>query len=75
MINKKILVIGAGSIGKRHAKCFENLNCEIDIADISKKRIMEAKGKIKVVDSFIDYRRGSCLYSSTPSFRNVKTSN
>jgi len=57
MINKKILVIGVGSIGKRHAKCFEKLNYEIDIVDISKKRIMEAKGKIKVVDSFIDYRQ------------------
>lgn len=57
MKKKKLLIVGIGSIGKRHAACFAKLNCNIDIADISKSRIEEAKNKIQFENYYLDYNK------------------
>ncbi len=53
--SKKLLVVGAGSIGKRQVSNFENF-FSIDIADIRKDRILEAKKNYKINKSFSDFR-------------------
>ncbi len=51
---KKLLVIGAGSIGKRQIKNFIKY-FDIDVAEIKKNRILEVQNKYKVKKVFKDY--------------------
>ena len=52
---KKLLVIGAGSIGKRQIENFIKY-FHIDVAEIKKDRILEVKNKYKVNKVFKDYK-------------------
>ena len=40
---KKILIVGIGSIGRRHIENFSNFFDIIDIADIQEDRVLKAK--------------------------------
>ena len=53
--NKKILVIGAGSIGRRHIGLF-NKFYSLDIADINIKRLRLANKLFKIKKSYTDYK-------------------
>lgn len=55
-IKEKVLIVGAGSIGRRHAKIFsEHFN--IDIADISYSRIKLSSKLFEVNNSYFDYKK------------------
>ena len=55
MINKKhLFILGAGSIGKRHAKNFSELGCLVTLYDPRADRIDEAKRELDVIDVFQD---------------------
>ncbi len=57
MTNKeKVLVVGAGSIGRRHAKIFSE-HFKIDIADISYSRIKLSNKLFKVNYSYFDFKK------------------
>ena len=45
MTEKHILVVGAGSIGKRHLRNFKSLGCEVSAVDPRQDRLLEAKGE------------------------------
>ena len=51
----KILIVGLGSIGRRHTDNFSNFFDKIDIADINEERIKQAKNEYKINESFLDY--------------------
>ncbi len=51
----KILIVGTGSIGRRHVDNFSKFVNEIDIVDVREDRIEEAKSKFKINKSFKDY--------------------
>ena len=53
---KKILVIGTGSIGKRHIDNFSKFFDKIDIAEIRKDRQEETKKKFKINEVHDDYK-------------------
>ncbi len=52
---KKILVVGVGSIGRRHIENFSSLPFEIDIAEINKERITKACDDFNINKSYEDY--------------------
>ena len=52
---KNLLLVGTGSIGRRHISNFQNLFDNIDIVDISQDRIDEAKSQFKIRNTFLDY--------------------
>ncbi len=52
---KKILIVGVGSIGRRHIENFSNFFSEIDIAEINKERISKACNDFNINQSFEDY--------------------
>lgn len=55
MINKKhLFILGAGSIGKRHAKNFSELDSLVTLYDPRADRIDEAKRELDVIDVFQD---------------------
>ena len=55
--NLNLLVVGVGSIGKRHINNLKYFNKNIDIVDVSKKRINECKNKFKFIkNSFLNYK-------------------
>ena len=53
---KNIIIIGTGSIGKRHIANFQNLFDNVDIVDINKERIAAVKEEFNIRDSFTDYK-------------------
>ena len=52
---KKILIVGLGSIGRRHAGQFIKFFDKIDIVDINPERILQAKKEYKINQSFNDF--------------------
>lgn len=54
MLNK-VLIVGAGSIGRRHTENFGKYISHVDIVDIRDDRIAEAESKFKINKSFKDY--------------------
>ena len=53
----KLLVVGVGSIGKRHIDNFKNFNKNIDIVDVSKSRLAECKKKFQFIKkSFLSFK-------------------
>ena len=55
--NLKILVVGVGSIGKKHIDNFKNFTKKIDIVDISKSRIRDCKRKFDFINgSFLSFK-------------------
>ena len=54
---KKLLIVGLGSIGRRHASNFTEYFNEIDIVDINPSRIDEAKSQFKIHKSYDDYTK------------------
>lgn len=52
MSNKHILVLGAGSVGKRHAQNLVELGCEISVMDPRQDRLEEMAQKINIQNSF-----------------------
>ena len=52
----KILVIGTGSIGKRHISNFSKFFDKIDISEIRKDRQEETKNKFKINEVYDDYK-------------------
>ena len=53
---KKILIVGIGSIGRRHIENFSNFFDIIDIADIQEDRVLKAKKDFKINNTFLDYK-------------------
>ena len=51
-----ILIVGIGSIGRRHIENFSNHFKNIDIAEINNERIEQANKDFKINKSFNDYR-------------------
>lgn len=52
---KNILIVGLGSIGRRHTDNFSKYFDEIDIVDINDDRIEQARDTYKINQSFNDY--------------------
>lgn len=52
-----ILVVGVGSIGKRHIDNFQKYFKNIDIADTREDRIEESNTKFKIRNSYKDYKK------------------
>lgn len=51
---KHILVIGAGSVGKRHLKNLTSLGCEVSTVDPRQDRLKEASEQVKLIRSFTE---------------------
>ncbi len=49
-----ILVIGSGSVGKRHLRNFSDLGCRVSAIDPRKDRLEEAAGEVTLEGSFQD---------------------
>jgi predicted dehydrogenase len=47
-MKKNILIIGFGSVGKRHSENFSSLGCNISIVEVNEIRIIEASSKANV---------------------------
>ena len=54
MTKKHVFIIGAGSIGKRHAKNFLDLGCIISIYDPNPDRLNEVKEELNKVEILLD---------------------
>jgi len=54
MTKKRVFIIGAGSIGKRHAKNFLDLGCIISIYDPNPDRLNEVKEELNKVEILLD---------------------
>ena len=52
---KKILIVGLGSIGRRHTENFSKFFDSIDIVDINEDRIKQAESEYKINKSYSDY--------------------
>lgn len=53
----KLLVVGVGSIGKRHIDNFKNFTKDIEIADVSKSKVDECRKRFNFVKRYyLDYR-------------------
>ena len=52
----KILIVGIGSIGRRHIENFSKYFDLIDIAEINDERIAQAKENFQINKTFNDYR-------------------
>lgn len=52
----KLLVVGCGSIGKRHARNARKLGLEVVLCDISKDRMLELSDEIGAAGIFTDYQ-------------------
>lgn len=53
MAKKHILILGSGSVGKRHMKNFASLDCEISAMDPRKDRMEEAGKEIDIKNKFL----------------------
>ena len=53
---KSLLVVGTGSIGRRHIDNFSKYFDKIDIVDINPDRIDQANAQFKIASSFTDYK-------------------
>ncbi len=51
----KLLVVGCGSIGKRHARNARKLGLDVDLCDISAERLRELAAEISAGSIFTDY--------------------
>jgi predicted dehydrogenase len=54
MTNRHVLVVGAGSVGKRHLRNLSALGCRVSAIDPRADRLEEAAGEIRLEDSFPD---------------------
>ena len=54
--NKKLLVVGTGSIGKRQISNFSRY-FQIDIADVRNDRIKDTIKQYNINKSFLDYKK------------------
>lgn len=54
MTNKHILVLGSGSVGKRHMSNLTALGCRISAMDPRQDRLDEAGGQVDLVDRYTD---------------------
>ncbi len=52
MIEKHLLILGSGSVGKRHAKNFSNLNCKISAMDPREERLYEIGKETPLIGSY-----------------------
>jgi predicted dehydrogenase len=49
-----ILVIGGGSIGERHLRCFQAIGCTVALCDTNADRLHELAGKFHLARTFTD---------------------
>ena len=56
MTDKKLLVVGIGSIGKRHIDNFKDYFNKIDIVDTRDDRILEAKNTFNINEAYSSYK-------------------
>jgi predicted dehydrogenase len=85
MINKKnleLLVVGVGSIGKRHIDNIRKFNEKIDIADISNKRLNECQKKFKFINNtFLNFKNAmnkkqyDAVFICTPPHKHLEIAN
>lgn len=52
----KLLVVGCGSIGRRHARNARNLGLEVVLCDISEERLCDLAAEINAVSVYTDYQ-------------------
>ena len=69
MMMNKMLIVGTGSIGRRHTENFGKHKIDIDIVDIRDDRIAEARSKLKINNSFI----WICIWISSSKISNIST--
>ncbi len=55
MSNRHFLIVGAGSVGKRHLRNFSSLGCLVSAMDPRPDRLAEAAGVVRLVRSFSDF--------------------
>lgn len=55
MHRKHILVVSAGSIGKRHLKNLQSLGCAVSAMDPCKERLEDASKQVNLVNKFTDF--------------------
>ena len=53
---KSLLIVGTGSIGRRHIENFSKYFERVNIVDTNPDRIEQAKSLFKIASSFTDYR-------------------
>ncbi|MBO6702591.1 MAG: Gfo/Idh/MocA family oxidoreductase [Pseudomonadales bacterium] len=73
-MHKSVLVLGAGSVGKRHLKNFDDLGCVVSAFDPREDRLHEAAGIVNLQDSYsfltdVDWSKvDGAVIASPPSF-------
>jgi len=65
MSNKHILVIGAGSVGKRHLRNLSALGCNVSAFDPREDRLEEASGEVTLLKKFTDFNKAMKETSDT----------
>jgi len=56
-LSKRILILGAGSVGKRHAKNLIDLGCEVSLFDPRQDRVETVRKELDVNNAFSDQKR------------------
>lgn len=73
-MKKKILIVGFGSVGKRHAENFFNLDCDISVVEVNLTKINEHSSKFQVhafyknVSDAINFERFDGAVICSPTF-------
>lgn len=57
MSDKHILVIGTGSVGKRHLRNFTSLGCRVSAMDPLDERLHEAASEVNLVTSYASFEK------------------
>jgi predicted dehydrogenase len=55
-LRRHLLVLGAGSVGKRHLRNFSQLGCDVSAFDQRADRVAEAGKDVKLIHGFVDIR-------------------
>jgi predicted dehydrogenase len=54
-----ILVVGGGSIGERHVRCFQDIGCTVALCDSNAARLHELTGKYHLTRTFTDLQQAT----------------
>src|SRR4051794_323006 len=47
-----VLVVGGGSIGERHVRCFQDIGCTVAVCDTNAARLAEVADRYKLARTF-----------------------
>lgn len=54
-----ILVVGGGSIGERHVRCFQDIGCTVALCDSNTERLREIAAKYHLARTFTDLQQAT----------------